>query len=338
MLMLDRFTAQLLAGDSLRREEMTAAVDSMMRGATPADEIAAFLLALKAKGETVQEIAGAALALRKHMQPIHTSRVGVVDTCGTGGVGSALFNVSTSAAIVAAACGVPVAKHGNRSVTSKSGSADVLAALGVKIDAAPAVVQRCLEELGLCFCFAQAMHPAMKHVGPVRKQLGIPTIFNLLGPLCNPASAPFQVLGIGRSDLRPQLAAVLRELGAQHAVAVTGEDGLGELTLSGATFVSEVTPAGVREFTWQPEDFGLARASVDSMLVDGPESSAAVIREVLAGARGPARDIVILNAAAALWTAGLSSDTRYCAERAAEAIDRGDARELLARLAAMTHC
>jgi anthranilate phosphoribosyltransferase len=334
--MLDQLTAQLIAGNDLTRDEMTAAVDQMMRGATPPNEIAAFLLALQAKGETVDEITGAALAMRQHMTPIRTTRSGVVDTCGTGGVGSALFNVSTSAAIVAAACGVPVAKHGNRSVTSKSGSADVLAALGVKIDCAPEVVERCLEELGLCFCFAQSMHPAMKHVGPVRKQLGVQTIFNLLGPLCNPASAPFQVMGVGRPELRSKLAAVLQALGCEHAVAVTGADGLGELTLTGETFVSEVTPRGVREFVWTPEDFGLVRASTASMLVEGPEASAAMIRDVLAGTPGPARDIVILNAAAALWTAGYAVTPPVCAARAAEAIDSGAARRLLSQLVALT--
>lgn len=334
--MLDQLTAQLIAGNDLTRDEMTAAVDQMMRGATPPNEIAAFLLALQAKGETVAEITGAALAMRQHMTPVRTTRSGVVDTCGTGGVGSALFNVSTSAAIVAAACGVPVAKHGNRSVTSKSGSADVLAALGVKIDCAPEVVERCLDELGLCFCFAQSMHPAMKHVGPVRKQLGVQTIFNLLGPLCNPAGAPFQVMGVGRPELRSKLASVLQALGCKHAVAVTGTDGLGELTLTGETFVSEVTPQGVREFVWTPEDFGLARAGTESMLVDGPEASATMIRDVLAGTPGPARDIVILNAAAALWTAGYAATPPVCAARAAEAIDNGTARQLLSQLAALT--
>src|SRR5690606_13322707 len=209
--------------------------------------IAAFLLALRQKGETVDEIAGAALALRKHMTCIATRRAGIVDTCGTGGVGSKLFNISTTAALVTASCGVPVAKHGNRSVTSRSGSADVLAALGVNIDAPPQVVERCLDELGICFCFAPSLHPAMLHVGPVRRQLGVPTIFNLLGPLCNPARAPYQVMGVGMGELRHRLALVLARLGTQHAVVVTGDDGLGEITLATTTRVCEVRDGKVSD-------------------------------------------------------------------------------------------
>lgn len=326
----------LQRGDSLSRAEMTAAVDHMMRGQAPADEIAALLLALRAKGETVDEITGAALAMRQHMTPIRTRRTGVVDTCGTGGIGSQLFNVSTTAAIVAAACGVPVAKHGNRSVTSKSGSADVLAALGVNLEAPVEVVERCLDELGICFCFAPAMHPAMKHVGPVRRQLGVTTIFNLLGPLCNPACAPYQVLGVGRNELRPTLARVLAELGTQHAVVISGADGLGEITLSAETFVTEVVGGELREFTWTPEQFGLTRAGTETMTVDGPAASADKIRGILAGDRGPSRDIVLLNAAAALWTANFDPSPEACAERAAAAIDSGAAQQLLKQLAART--
>lgn len=336
--MLSQYTARLGAKQDLSREEMTQAIDTMMRGAASSDDIAAFLLALRGKGESADEIAGAAVALRSHMQPIRTQRSGVVDTCGTGGIGSTLFNISTTAAIVTAACGVPVAKHGNRSVTSKSGSADVLAALGVNIEAPCATVERCLDELGLCFCFAPAMHPAMKHVGPVRKQLGVPTIFNLLGPLCNPASAPLQVMGVGRNELRPTMAKVLAQLGSQHAVVVSGADGMGEITLAADTFVTEVRAGELVEHIWTPEQFGIRRQSIDSLAVDGPVASAAKIRAVLAGEPGPARDIVVLNAAAALWTAGIDGDLRACAARAAEAIDRGSARALLDRLVELSRC
>ncbi|HTN76136.1 MAG TPA: anthranilate phosphoribosyltransferase, partial [Pirellulaceae bacterium] len=283
------------------------------------------------------EIAGAALALRQHMTLIHTQRSGLLDTCGTGGVGSTLFNISTSAAIVAAAAGVSVAKHGNRSITSKSGSADVLAALGVNIDAPPATVERCLDELGLCFCFAPKQHPAMRHVSAVRKQLGVPTIFNLLGPLCNPAGAPFQLMGVGRPERHAIMAEVLALLGTQRAIVVTGNDGLGEITLSTSTQVTEVRDGQLRSFVWQPSDFGLQPAEATTLLVDGPAASAAKVQAVLAGESGPPRDIVLLNAAAALWTAGHGSDLIACAQAAATAIDSGAARDLLAKLVTLSH-
>jgi anthranilate phosphoribosyltransferase len=336
--MLPEFTQQLSRGESLSREQMTSAIDRMMRGDSKADEIGAFLLALRAKGETADEIAGAAIAMRQHMTPICTRRTGMVDTCGTGGIGSTLFNISTTAAIVTAACGVPVAKHGNRSVTSKSGSADVLAALGVNIQAPNSIVERCLDELGICFCFAPSLHPAMKHVAPVRKQLGVPTIFNLLGPLCNPAGAPYQVMGVGRNDLRETMAEVLRQLGTKHAIVVSGEDGLGEITLAARTWVTEVRDNQLHPFEWSPADFGLSSAPVDSLVIDGPEASAAMIRGVLQGKAGPPRDIVVINAAAALWTAGVDAEPAVCAAKAAAAIDSGAARELLSQLAAMTQC
>jgi anthranilate phosphoribosyltransferase len=336
--MLQDLTDTLTRGESLTRAQMNGAIDQMMRGEVAAEEIGAFLLASRAKGETVEELVGAATAMREHMTAIRTQRTGLVDTCGTGGVGSKLFNVSTTAAIVTAACGVPVAKHGNRSVTSKSGSADVLAALGVNIQAPVEIVEQCLDELGICFCFAQSMHPAMKHVAPVRKQLGVPTIFNLLGPLCNPASAPFQVMGVGRQDLRPMMAEVLLQLGTEHAVVVSGDDGLGEITLATTTQVTEVRAGALHDFVWSPEHFGLAPASLDNLTVAGPGESAALIRNILAGESGPPRDIVILNAAAALWTAGVNPSPVTCAQRAAAALDTGAAGALLHRLAALSHC
>lgn len=335
--MLPELIVRLREGQSLSRGEMTAAIDHIMQGIAAEPDIASFLLALKTKGETAEEIAGAALALRAHMTQVHSQREGVVDTCGTGGVGSALFNISTTAAIITAACGIPVAKHGNRSVTSKSGSADVLAAMGVNIDAAPAVVERCLNELGLCFCFAPKQHPAMKNVAAVRRQLGVPTIFNLLGPLCNPASAPFQVMGVGRGELRRTLAEVLALLGTKHAVVVSGDDGQGEISIATTTQVTEVREGELRDFVWQPSDFGLPRGDSETLLVDGPSASAAKLQAVLSGEPGPPRDIAILNAAAALWTAGYDDSTLACAERATAAIDRGDAHDLLCKLIALSH-
>ncbi|MFV1964033.1 MAG: anthranilate phosphoribosyltransferase [Pirellulaceae bacterium] len=320
------------AGEPLSMQEMADVVDVIMQGKWSDDEIAQFLTALRRKGETVAEIAGAARALRKHMTPVRAKRTGVVDTCGTGGDGSGTFNISTAAALVTAAAGVPVAKHGNRSITSRTGSADVLAALGVHIEAPVATVERCLEELGICFCFAPQLHPSMKHVAKARMQLGVPTIFNMIGPLCNPASAPFQLLGVGKPHLRPLLSSALGMLGSQRAVVVTGEDGLDEVTLSGVTRVTEVQGENVRHFTWQPDDFGRSVADKTSMLVDGPSTSAQMIRDILAGKTGPARDIVVINAAAAIWTTDTTRSPRHCAEKAATAIDQGAAQDLLARL------
>lgn len=326
-------TAQLgriSAGEDLSLDQMTAVIDEVMSGSVPEAEIAMLLTALRAKGESVDEIAGAALAMRRHMTPIRSDRQGLVDTCGTGGDASGTFNISTAAAIVTAAAGVPVAKHGNRSITSRSGSADVLAAIGVNVDASVAVVERCLEELGICFCFAPRLHPAMKHVAAVRKKLGVPTIFNLLGPLCNPASAPFQVLGVGKPELHQTLAAVLARLGTKRAVVVHGQDGLDEVTLGGSTDVIEVTGHEQKSFGWTPQDFGFAPAARTEMLVDGPEASARIIEAILTGTKGPARDVVVLNAAAAIWTASEGAPHRECASRAAEAIDSGQAGRLLA--------
>lgn len=330
-------------------EEMAAAIEAIVSGRVPEGQIGLLLTLLHEKGETCDEIAGAALALRRQMTPIRTRRTGLIDTCGTGGDGSATFNISTAAAIVTAAAGVPVAKHGNRRITSRTGSADVLRELGVNIDADVGCVERCLDELGLCFCFAPLLHQSMKHVAEVRRKLGFPTIFNLLGPLANPAGAQFQLLGVGKPHLRPLLAEALARLGVQRALVVCGEDGLDEVTLAGTTHVSEVqqtlTPGPapergegerVREFTWTPAEFGLPGATLDRLRVDGPEASAAMIRGILAGRPGPPRDIVVLNAAAALWTAGKADTPRAAALLAAEAIDTGAARLLLERLAQLS--
>ncbi len=320
-------------GEDLSQAVMTSVVDSVMRGEWNDQQIQLLLNALRVKEETVEEIAGAAAAMRRHMTPIRSRRTGVIDTCGTGGDGSGTFNISTAAAIVTAAAGVPVAKHGNRNISSKSGSANVLAELEVNIEASVSIVERCLDELGICFCFAPSLHPAMKHVATARRTLGVPTIFNLLGPLCNPASAQFQLLGVGKPHLRQKLSTALSLLGARRAVVVSGDDGLDEVTLSGPTRVTLVVGDSLRELTWTPADFGLAEGDKSSMLVDGPAASAAIIRDILAGRSGPSREIVVLNAAAALWTAGVSESLPECARRAADAIDSGAARTLLNRLA-----
>jgi anthranilate phosphoribosyltransferase len=331
---------RLAAGQSLSQDATADAVDQIMQGRWNESEIGLFLTALAQKGETAAEVAGAATAMRRHMRRLKSARTGIVDTCGTGGTGSTIFNVSTTAAIVAAASGVPVAKHGNRRVTSRSGSADVLAELGVNVEAPLEVVEACLEELGLCFCFAPLMHAAMKHVGPVRKQLGIRTIFNLLGPLTNPAGAQFQLLGVGKAEIRPLLADAMALLGTERAAIAGGDDGLGEVTIAGPTHVIEVRGgegAAPRHFAWTPADFGLQRSPTDSLSVDSPAASAALIRRVLGGEQGPPRDIVVANAAAAIWVAGRADATRAAADQARAAIDSGAARDLLERLIAMSN-
>ena len=324
------------AEDDLSMEQMAAVMGQIMDGVCQQDHIARLLTALHRKGETVAEVAGAAAAMRQRMTPIRSAWPNLIDTCGTGGDGSKTFNISTAAALVTAAAGVPVAKHGNRGMTSRSGSADVLAALGVNIEAGVARVENCLGELGICFCFAPLLHSAMKHVAVVRKQLKTPMIFNILGPLVNPASAPFQLLGVGRAELQPLLAEALLLLGVRRALVVYGSDGLDEVTLGGTTHVIEVDDGQLRRFEWQPADFGLESAGRETMLVSGPEDSAAVIREILRGVAGPPRDIVVANAAAALWTAGWSGSLRQCAREAEQVLDARVAGDLLVRLAQRT--
>ena len=313
-------------------DEMAEVLDAIMRGLWSEADTVELLSGLSQKGETVEEVAGAAATLRKHMTPIRSSRGGLVDTCGTGGDASGTFNISTAAALVAAAAGVPVAKHGNRSITSRSGSADVLLELGVNIEAPVPVVEQCLEEVGIAFCFAPQLHPSMRHVASARKKVGKPTIFNLLGPLCNPASAPFQLLGVGKRPLQEKLAAALRLLNTTRALIVTGEDGLDEVTLSGTTHVIEICGDRVQQWQWHPEDFGIPRAGKETLLIDSPAASARMIRSILEGTPGPPRDIVVLNAAAAICAASSHAPLPECTARAAKAIDSGRAEALLERL------
>jgi anthranilate phosphoribosyltransferase len=327
---------QVTAGRDLSMAEMSAVIDLVMHGACDEVLIGQFLTALHEKGESVEEVAGAAAALRRHMTPLRSRHAVLIDTCGTGGDYSGTFNISTAAALVTAAAGVPVAKHGNRSVTSKSGSADVLAALGVNIEADLATVQQCLDQLGICFCFAPLMHPSMRHVAAVRRKLACPTIFNLLGPLCNPASAPFQLMGVGRLVLRDRLAAALQLLGTQRSAVVTGSDGLDEVTLNGPTQVLLVQGSAIEPVTWTPSDFGLQETTLESILVDGPGQSASIVREVLSGTHGTARDIVVMNSGAALWVAGRVPTLLAGAEAASATIDSGTARRLLADLIALS--
>jgi anthranilate phosphoribosyltransferase len=325
------------AGEDLKADQMRSAISRIMTGGCDESQMAQFLTALATKGETVAEIAGAAAAMRSNMTPIISRHSELLDTCGTGGGGSTTFNISTTAALVIATQGMPVAKHGNRSVTSRSGSADVLAGLGVNIEASVPQVERCLNELGICFCFAPLMHPAMKNVSAVRRQLGIRTIFNLLGPLANPAGAQFQLLGVGRAETRQLIASALAKLGTKRSFVVCGHDGLGEVTLTGKTQGTEVTPLHEQEFSWVPEDFGIPRSPLDAIAIQTPSDSVAIVRRILDGDQGPARDIVILNAAAGLLVSGRSDNPRDAAKLAAEAIDSGGAANLLQRLVKLSH-
>lgn len=324
-------------GEDLSMDEMSDVIDSIMQGQASEEEIAMLLTALRVKGETVEEVAGAAAAMRKHMTPIKSNHADLVDTCGTGGSGSGTFNISTAAAIVAAGADVKIAKHGNRAMSSKTGSADVLAELGVNIEASVETVEKCLDEVGICFCFAQLMHRSMKHVAPVRKKLGVPTIFNLLGPLCNPAGAPYQVLGVGRPDIIDLISGALARLGSKRAVVVHGEDAMCEVTLGGKTDVRLIDQDSIETQTWTPADFGMSTAAKDSLLADGPAASAAIIRDILAGKAGPHRDVVVMNAAAAIWLAGREESLDQSAAKAADSIDTGAAREKLAWLAEVSN-
>src|SRR5262245_3619863 len=256
---------------------MSIAIGEIMVGHWSEAETAAVLVALRMKGETAIEIAAAAAVLRQHMVRLEAGRDGVLDTCGTGGDGAGTFNISTAAALVAAGAGVPVVKHGNRAASSRSGSADVLSALGVAIETDVAGARRCLEQAGLAFCFAPHFHPAMRHVAGLRRRLGVRTLFNCLGPLINPAEAPYQLLGVGRPEWLDSLAGALPRLGVRHALLVHARDGLDEVSLASPTMVRDVRQGRVREFEWYPRDFGLAPCLLDDLKVDRPEEGAAAV-------------------------------------------------------------
>jgi len=321
-----------MAGDDLTADQTHWAFGQIMDGRWSEAQTAGLLVALAAKGESVDELTGAARAMREHVIRIDTGGLEVMDTCGTGGTGLVTFNISTAAALVLAGAGVNVAKHGNRTHTRVSGSADVLEQLGVNLDADPATVSKCLKQAGVCFCFAVRCHPAMKYAAPVRKALAVQTIFNVLGPLTNPAGARRQVIGVFDGELTETIASVLGALGAERAMVVHAEDGLDELSTISPTKVSELIDGAVTTRTVQPEDFGLARARMEDIAVTSVSESAEIIRAVLSGGSGPARDIVLLNAAAALVVAGKADDVPAGLAAAAEAIDSGAAAASLERL------
>jgi anthranilate phosphoribosyltransferase len=324
--------AALLARRDLPPETVRAAVREMVSGGCGEAEAAAFLVALRMKGETAEEIAAAAEVLREHMVRWDPGVERVLDTCGTGGDGTGTFNISTAAALVVAGAGVPVVKHGNRSVSGRSGSADVLAALGVRVEGDGALAARCLRRAGLAFCFAPHFHPALRHVAALRRRLRIATLFNCLGPLANPAGAAYQLLGVGRPELLDLMAGALARLGTRRALVVCGRDGLDEVSLAAPTLVREVRGHAVTAWEWTPADFGLDPCALSELQADGPEASAAVVRALLEGRDGPARRIVLANAAAALVAAEHVTTLAEGVAAADESLTAGRARDVLARL------
>jgi anthranilate phosphoribosyltransferase len=325
---------KLVQRQDLTEQEAAGAMTQVMAGeATPA-QIAALLVGLRMKGETVDEITGFARAMRDQAVRITPRRHPLADTCGTGGDRVKTFNVSTAAALVAAGADVAVAKHGNRSVTSKCGSADVLEALGVSLELEPQEVCRCIDEVGIGFMFAPRFHPAMKHAAPVRRELGMRTVFNLLGPLTNPAGATAQLMGVPGPEWAAPLAGVLAKLEVEHAFVVYGACGVDEISITGETCVHEVRDGQVRSYTVTPEDFGMSRAEPDSVRGGDAQVSARLLTAVLAGEPGPRRDIVILNAAAAIAAAGKANDLAEGIAVAVESIDSGAARAKLGGLQA----
>jgi anthranilate phosphoribosyltransferase len=323
--MIIEATQRLSRGDNLTGEQMRSVMRQIMTGQAETNQIAAFLSALSEKGETIEEVAAAASVMREFVTKIHTARKIVLDTCGTGGDSKGTFNVSTVVAFVVSGCGIAVAKHGNRSVSSRCGSADILERLGININLSPQNLGRCLDDIGIAFLFAVNLHPAMKYAMPARKQIGARTIFNILGPLVNPAAATHQLLGVFKRRLTEQLAVVLAELGTRHAIVVHGEDGLDEITTTAKTFASEVRNHKINNFQVAPEDFGIRRANIGDLSGGDAALNAAILLDILNAKPGPKRDIVVLNAAAAIYAADKVKSIKEGIGLAEESIDSGQA-------------
>jgi anthranilate phosphoribosyltransferase len=323
-------------GRDLTREQSRAAVGALMDGSASEAATAAFLTALRLKGETADELAGAVQAVRERMVELEGPTPSALDTCGTGGDGADSVNISTAAALVAASCGVPVAKHGNRSASGNSGSAEVLAELGVAVEAAPDVVRRCLVDLGITFLFAPRFHPALRALAPIRRQLPFRTLFNVVGPLANPARPAYQLVGVPGERQAALMARVLADLGVRRAAVVTGSDGLDEVTLAGPTRVRWVGDGSDAIEEWQPEDFGLPRVAAGELRVSGPAESAGRLRRVFAGEADPARHVILANAAAALRVAGRVGSLPEGVAVATHALDSGEAVALLDRWARLS--
>ena len=336
--MIRESIAKLIEGHHLTRAETEAVMNEIMDGVATHAQMAAFLTALRIKGETVDEIAGCARVMRDKAIAVQPSRTDLVDTAGTGGDGAGTFNISTTAAFVIAGAGLAVAKHGNRAVSGQSGSADVLEALGVNLDLTPAQVAQCIDEVGIGFLFAQKLHPAMKNVAPVRKELGIRTIFNILGPLTNPARASAQIVGVYDARLTTSMANVLHVLGVRAAFVFHSADGLDELTTTGINHIAHFDNGTVRENELDACELGLPRASRHELRGGRPEENAPITRDILSGVeRGPKRDVVTLNAAAALVAGGKARDLREGLERANDSIGLGHAQRALDGLVALSN-
>jgi anthranilate phosphoribosyltransferase len=349
--MIKKAIAKVVDRENLTEGEMIEVMNQIMSGECTPAQIGAFITALRMKGETVEEITGAARVMRERATPIRVGkgvldidrddinidRETILDVVGTGGDGTNTFNVSTTVSFVVSACGVKVAKHGNRSVSSACGSADVLEKLGINLDVTPDLVEKCIDQIGIGFLFAPALHGAMKHaIGP-RREIGIRTIFNILGPLTNPAGADCQVMGVYSPDLVEKLAGVLHKLGCKHGFVVHGLDGMDEMTLTGETLVAEVTPAGVKLLAVTPEQLGLTRCLMQALKGGDAAANAVIVKAVLSGERGPRRDIVLLNAAYALVAAGKTDSPAEGITLAAEAIDSGRALQQVEKLAVLTN-
>ena len=327
--------SRLITGDDLTGPEARAAMDEIMSGrATPA-QTAAFIVSLRTKGETAEEITGLVQGMRDAMIGVDTGGV-VVDTAGTGGDRSGTFNISTTAALIAAGAGARVAKHGNRAASSESGSADVLEALGFAIDLPPEATAQMIEETRFGFFFAPRYHPAMRHAGPVRRELGVPTVFNFLGPLCNPAGATRQALGVADPRMAERMIEVLRNLGSEYAFVFYGEDGLDELTVTGPSYIYRLRGGEITHAEFTPEDFGVPRSPAEALRGGDAARNAGITRDVLSGQPGPARDVSLINAAAAIVAAGLAEGFVEGVEAAAAAVDGGAARDVLERAAALS--
>jgi anthranilate phosphoribosyltransferase len=327
---------QLLQGRSLDRDRARNVMDQVMAGEATTAQVAGLLIALRARGETVEEMTGFVESMRAHATPIEVPE-GTIDTCGTGGDRAGTFNISTAAAMVAAGAGIPVAKHGNRAASSRCGSADVLEALGVDITLGPDGVRRCIEAAGMGFCFAPTFHPAMRHAGPARRELGVRTVFNVLGPLANPGRVRRQALGVGAGALAPLMIRVLQDLGHERALVFYGKDGIDELTTTGPSKVFELRDGRVSEYELEPKDLGVSRAQPDDLRGGTPPENADLLRQVLGGEQGPHRDVVLLNAAAAVLAAGRADDWRQAMEVARDSLDSGRAKDVLTRLVETSH-
>ena len=330
--MIREALGRLADRQDLCADVMGGVMDEIMRGEATTAQVAAFAIALRMKGETVEELAAAAGRLRAGGTTLGGAPAACLDTCGTGGDGTATFNISTTAAFVVAGAGVPVAKHGGRAVSSRAGSADVLEAIGVRIDLPASQAHACLDQVGICFLFAPAYHESMRHAVAARREIGVRTFFNLLGPLANPAGARRQLLGVYAEPLTQTLAKVLARLGCERAWVVWGEGGLDEVSVAGRTRVAELSEGVIRCFDLEPEAFGLPRHGMDKLRGGDAAENAKLLRDVLSGEKGPRRDVVIANAAAALVVAGLAKNPKHGAELAAASIDRGEA---LAKLDAL---